>query len=147
MLYAPQQQAPVDSSIHTVVLANPIGATLWDEYRRNRYPYRSKGWFLESWESGLLELGYQRRVYYLRLSIETTGRTLILRISDSRRLKQSNGRIHKNAKVWIQLLESDIRAALGRASLAKEQTNGNLLDRQHPAARSAHTDANLDTAE
>jgi hypothetical protein len=112
-----RQQTPADQSTQTVVLANPLGAILWDQYQSGHIPI--KGWFLESWESGLLELGYQRRVHYLRLSVNTTGPTLILRISESRNLKQSNGRIHKNAKVWVQLLEADIREALGRASAAK----------------------------
>jgi hypothetical protein len=115
---APHRNFPADQSTHTLVLANPIGAMLWDAYRtRENLP--SKGWFVESWEPGLLELGYQRRLHYLHVSIETSGSSLFLRITDSRNLKQSNGRIHKNAKVWVQLLEADIREALGRAYTAE----------------------------
>jgi hypothetical protein len=55
------QQAPDDQSTHTVVLANPLGATLWDQYQSGHIPI--KGWFLESWEPGILELGYQRRLH------------------------------------------------------------------------------------
>ena len=116
MLSAPQA-TQADPNTHTLVFANPLGAILWDHYQRGRLPI--KGWFLEYWDPGFLYLGYQRRLHYLRVAIETGAPSLSLRIAESRNLEQANGRIHKNAKVWVELLDANIRDALGRASVAK----------------------------
>ena len=121
MLSAPLEEVQADPNTKTLVIASPLGAMLWDHYRRGRSP-RKKSWFLESWDPGLLYLGYlgyRRGLFYMRVAIKTGVPTFSLRIVESRNLDQTHGRIHKNAKVWVGNLEADIRRALGHASLAK----------------------------
>lgn len=118
MLTAPPERR-TDPETHTLVIANPLGAILWDQYRDAQV--RSKHWFVESWTDGEIVTGYQRRLYYLRVRIAVSSSEVTLKIEESRHLDQSDTRIHKNAKVWVEMLETDIRDSLGRALVVRRQ--------------------------
>ena len=122
MLTAPPERRS-QAETQTLVIANPLGAMLWDQYRDAQV--RSKHWFVESWTDGEIMAGYQQRLYYLRVRIEVSDSAVTLEIDDSRHLKQSNTRIHKNAKVWVEMLETDIRDSLGRALVIRRQLGFN----------------------
>lgn len=118
LLTAPADR-PEDPNAQAFVLTNVLGGILWDQYSNSHV--RSKHWFLENWDEGRIIAGYQKGAHYLRVRIGVSDSEVTLAIADSRHLRQSNGRIHKNAKVWVEILETDIRDALGRAAIAKRQ--------------------------
>ena len=121
LLTAPPASAPeydAHSDTQTFVLANPIGAMLWDRYRhRSRQPV--KHWFVESYAPGRTIVGFRNASQYMNVSIESTQLLVSLRIVSSKNLQQTDTQIHKHAKVWLDRLEVDIRDALGTASLVK----------------------------
>lgn len=77
---------------------------------------RRPDWFVESREPGVVYAGYQRRQFYLGVSIHYSAKDITIQIIRSQNLKQSSGRIHKNAYVWIGELEGRIRRALGQVA-------------------------------
>ncbi len=119
-----QNRQPTQNQYTVAVMGNSLDAILWDLYQ-NRPPgkNRSSGWFVESWVTGRIQLGYRHGVHYLHVPIDTTGRVLSLRIAESHNLNQKDGTIHKNALLWLQGLDTDIREALGQASTIKQQLN------------------------
>lgn len=115
-----------DPNTHALVVTNPLGGILWDQYRDAAV--RSKHWFLENWEEGRIVAGYQKNQHYMRVPIVVSDSTVTLSIAESRHLRQSRGRIHKNAKVWLERLETDIRDALGRAAVAQRRLRAEEQD-------------------
>jgi hypothetical protein len=67
VLAAPPDRRPQPNT-STIVLASPLGAMLWDQYRNSQL--RSKHWFLESWTDGEIFAGHQRSSHYLRVRIK-----------------------------------------------------------------------------
>ena len=103
----------------TTIVTDSIGAMLWDQYCDGRT--KSKLWFLESWDGGEIVAGYQRRMHYLRVRVKIYDSEVTLEIDSSRHLSQTESRIHQNAKIWVEMLETDIRNALGRALVIRNQ--------------------------
>lgn len=112
------QPLPTEFSHGERIADNALKAVLGWRYH-SAAPNTSM-WFPESVESGVIYAGYQVRTHYLRAAIQYNAQTVTTRIVDSKNLNQKNGRIHPNAFVWMDQLETRIRRALGNASAAKK---------------------------
>jgi hypothetical protein len=70
-------------------------------------------WFPESVAPGILIVGRQVGVLYMRVEMQVNATGVTTRILDSRNMHQSESRIHPTALVWLDNLETNIRRTLG----------------------------------
>lgn len=88
---------------------------VWKHYLQSA---SARSWFPESRSPGVIEAAVNARSHYLRVALAYDTTSIRMKILESRNLRQSGGRIHKRAVVWLDHLEEHIRRELGRMSFA-----------------------------
>jgi hypothetical protein len=81
-------------------------------FQQNADPRRRDSWHLEGMESSVIYAGYENRERSMNVAVRYDERTVTMEILDSRRLKQSDDRIHKRAFALLKPLEHRVQAAL-----------------------------------
>jgi hypothetical protein len=81
-------------------------------FQQNADPRRRDSWHLEGMESSVIYAGYENRERSMNVAVRYDERTVTMEIIDSRRLKQSDDRIHKRAFALLKPLEHRVQAAL-----------------------------------
>ena len=78
---------------------------------------RTRSWFPESRQRGLVVAAVNTRGHYLKVEIRHDTELVTIQVVESRNLQQSGGRIHKRALAWLRNLEVHIRRELGRMAV------------------------------
>jgi hypothetical protein len=94
---------------HGEVLTDGVVKAL---FQQNADARRRDSWHLEGMESSVIYAGYENRVRSMNVAVRYDERTVTMEILDSRRLKQSDDRIHKRAFALLKPLEHRVQAAL-----------------------------------
>lgn len=104
-------------------MANKIlGYVLGENYSRLQY------WYYEGRGRDAVYAGFHYKNFYMRTEIKYNDTEITFKIVDSRNLKQSGNSIHKNALVWLNSLERDVRTNLGKYDRVKYEQE--MLNKQ-----------------
>jgi len=104
-------------------MANKIlGYVLGENYSRLQY------WYYEGRGKNAVYAGFHYKNFYMRTEIKYNDTEITFKIVDSRNLKQSGKSIHKNALVWLNKLERNVRANLGKYDRVKYEQE--MLNKQ-----------------
>lgn len=76
-----------------------------------------RGWRIDAISRTELRGTLQDHGHVANIGISHTRTSYSIRLISSQNLEQENGRIHRNYNKWIHILESDIDAALYKATL------------------------------
>ncbi len=104
---------PADYDPHAPLSAEEFSKLVWANYLRDA---RSRSWFPESREPGVVIAAVSTRGLYLRVALRFDESAIHTEILESRNLDQTEGRIHRRALQWIERLRQHIRRELGRMS-------------------------------
>lgn len=86
-------------------------ALVWQHYLSDA---RSRSWFPESREPGIVRAAVNRRGHYLRVALSFDQSYVRSEIEESRELLQTKTHIHRRAITWMNWLHERIRRELGR---------------------------------
>jgi hypothetical protein len=80
---------------------------------------RRQYWFYEGKEDNSMLVSFHYKVFYFQVRLTYGGDYIQYEITESRNLKQSGNKIHRNTLVWLSGLERNIKASLGRVDRHK----------------------------
>jgi len=105
---------PSDLEPRAILPEDEFHALVWKHYLSEA---RSRSWFPESREPGVIRAAVNTRGHYLRVALEFDQTSVRMRIEESRELLQTRTHIHRRAIKWINGLQAHIQRELGRMAL------------------------------
>ncbi len=112
LLAIADQPVPPNLTPGQQIADNALSAIIGPGYESVSRPRQY--WYFEDRDAGVVFAGFQHRSHYMRVAVRYDTNSVTIQILESRNLRQSGTRIHKNALVWLQSLENRLRRTLGQ---------------------------------